>query len=499
MHAAGVAEPAPVVLKADKTHLDTLATDELESVVDSVLNWFSDWTRPAGDWSRWGGLDRLCEFSHPDHPLRTISQGIVQELALSGIDECKQETLLNAYARRCSVLSVDEDGFIPETWDCLDLKSLTVTNDTFMDDVAFPLRSLLASQGNLRELVMDCRVDSCTIGFMEAVAEYGARLQRLRISGVDLRHREERYSLALTRMLKATGSELVSLQVPFFSLCGPDVSELFDIKVIAGLCPYLKEIDVGDVDPANGREFLADQVGLFCAYGGRLEGIGSTICEDVPEEFLRRIKEECPNAAVNVERSWSAESNIADILAGQIRHLTIERGCELSASDIRAFDHCVNVKSLVIEQKHTAAFFATPKPTLAELDLRHPGRVCDFEDVSLVAENTGGLTEITLGGPRFSRRTLAQIACSNRGLERVHVRVWSADADRIGDFYSTYMVDLVEVFAGCDSLQQLSLKPMREHRKEVEDGGRVAAVEGGCFRMRGRGVVVHVGDVEYLR
>lgn len=240
----------------------------------------------------------------------------------------------------------------------------------------------------------------------------------------------------------------------------------FDVRSIFQLCLFLTELGVGFLFCSS--LLFEEQVDLFCSYGSQLKRIRGN-AEELDEASALKIAKNCLNAAVEVRLMRGDCRNIVDILGPQIQFSTVHRldtmnGADLARCHLALSAKCCNVTDVKVRLpdglKDVQAFFSTPKPKLKRLHLR------DFEPtdegferlVRAIAQNSGGLQDICLGGPRISRGALEQLACANSGIDAVTVCVHWPGPEEMDEFFSAYLMDLVQSFSSCRFLKEISLK-----------------------------------------
>lgn len=362
-------------------------------------------------------------------------------------------------------------------------------------------RALLAAQSSLEELDLQL----ASLDMLNAVAENGAGLKRLAISGVDVCVPEPFY-----HMLKVTGETLLSLKVDRFenfhsyseeSGTSEDIEDhngtipFFDIKAIFRFCPHVEELRVySELGPDCDQ--LEAVVDLYCSYGKGLKKLDSFVNEGVAERLMLKIAEHCPNALVRGAHFHQSDpTNLLGILGTRIPWLTIAAGFAHTAPDFPIYlsTRCCNVEHLNIELEYVEAFFLKPKPKLRSLALVLDGpiKVCEA-NISRVASSTGGLRKLQLHCPPFHRRFWEQIAWRNKDLDTIVVSLAHSYSVNIEAFYIAFMIDIVESLAPCTCLKQITVY--------TEDyiSWKISAVADKCVIFRHRDVGVSLNGVDYL-
>lgn len=136
-------------------------------------------------------------------------------------------------------------------------------------------------------------------------------------------------------------------------------------------------------------------------------------------------------------------------------------------------------------------FFRTPKPDLKKIVL---GSALEISNsVKAVAENTGGLQEVTISGPRIFRRHLVELASANPFLEviRITLSKWSDHRQENADYCIWYMLDIISSFSGCTQLRSLSLNG------SCLAFGKSKEISDECVPMRHSNVSVLFNGMEY--
>lgn len=426
--------------------------DDLEpEALGNIFRHHADFPRVA-DWTAAENRSVLIDVSHPEYPLRAAAQDIVKELSVGRCSAHAQKTLSDAFASRCSSLSLKTRPM--ETWlACRNLKKLKLEYKAANHPAAF--RSLLAAQTELEELDVFFHQSSplISVDIMDAIAEHGAGLKKLVLSVIDARHKE-----SLSRVLEVTGRALQTLRIG--GVKGMDAAPvdhaLFDITSIYILCPHITDLTVGTVDVTEENGLLVDDhLNLFCAYGAQLRKIGGLPTDPPIEDFLGEIATCCPNAGVDADLSYTFFLDTVGILGPQIESLSMSESEYAPAVDMRAClsTKCSNVKVLSIGLANASAFFGAPKPNLGRLLLIDHRDRHEYEDIARIAANSGGLREIALDGSLLGRKALKQLACANECLERVTVYPRFSDAARTEEDCSAYMVNLIECFLDCKFLK----------------------------------------------
>lgn len=476
-----------------KTYFDILDIAALGNVLRFCMH------RPGmADWTDWENRSLLSQLCHPHHPLTSAAQEIVTKLVLGYFNVPEQARLLHVFGGQCSALSIGngESDLLQQAWrNCRGLKTLKL----FVRG-NFPFRSLLSVPVCLEELELEQGPGPVPVSndTMDAVAEYGAGLKSLSVSFIDLRNGK-----AISRMLEVTGKTLISLcihRVKNSTPAGVPAGNWFGITSIVDLCPLVTDLRVDRLSP--GRGILEHQVELLCLYGEQLKKT-SSIREGVPEEFLHRIAESCPNAAIHGERILSDATNILGILGPQIEVLDIRRAEIEPNARMSLSTKCCNVKDLSIRLHVAEAFFSKPNPQLERLCLRDNEDEHQYEAIARIAENSGGLQILSLEGSRLSFKALEKLASSNKYLEKVFAYLICPDPENYGDFFSAYMIDLIDAFLPCLFLKKIHLKYVRDIS---EDGtlanastlGKMTAVADKCLLLRSRNVCVRIDDIDYL-
>lgn len=289
-------------------------------------------------------------------------------------------------------------------------------------------------------------------------------------------------------MLEVIGKTLRALSLGLHSF-SEDQRMLFDIKDIFNLCPFLTDLDVGEI-PSWDRLHL-DKVELVYLYGTQLNSI-SDVEESLPNVMLQKIAERCRNAAFPHAVFETECFKVLSVLGPQIQRMFDSPGFEsqFSAYFTSLSTEQCNVEHITIGLRNAKVYFAVRRPKLKILDL-HFNRLED-DDVMDIAENSGGLRIISFWGSRVSPHALETLARANKSIEKVTVRMSGAPTD---DAYAAYMMDRIDCFLDCQHLKQISV--LIDSAPDVEVSWQTAVADK-CLIVRNRNVSISIKDVRYL-
>lgn len=102
-----------------------------------------------------------------------------------------------------------------------------------------------------------------------------------------------------------------------------------------------------------------------------------------------------------------------------------------------------------------------------------------------MANNSGGLRDFSSLGPRICRQALEHLVRANRNLEKVAIEVFCSTPVDLNDFYSGYMIDIVQSFSSCQSLKEISVFTYEVDLDGTEVTWEIEAVAGKCVSETG--------------
>lgn len=449
----------------------------------------------------------VVPLAHSTHPLHSASVELLRKWTWSEMELLPSKAVLSlftVYGPTCSSLTIlggiqyHPACFARVLHSCRHLKRLEVNFEGVSGD--FPLRELLLSQSNLKELKLLEPGDHAHIA--DAVTAFGPGLNRLTIS------LKLSLGTAITRMFEAAGSTLTTLCI-YLSKdnVGTDAYR-FDLRTIAGWCPQITSLFF----PFRQTVFGVDEQrkALILSYGRQLEyvdGLRSWVNTD--QRFLNCFLARCPNVNVEAILDDRNQLRLLRTLGSRVRKLTLRM---IDDEDLPGLNSaaalCKNVETLSIltAPRNTAKgpritrdFFGAPKPKLQYLEVSVLGRVkrqadgapliamndaAISEAVCAIAANTGALQEMNIWSGRIRRSALKELATANPKLEKIVFRTTSL----------LYIADIIRSFAVCPLLKSVHVNVSdsdESHKKSL-------VISQACVRMRHRGVSVTVGKTHYL-
>lgn len=270
----------------------------------------------------------------------------------------------------------------------------------------------------------------------------------------------------------------------------------FDMKAIFRLCPLVTDLCV-EMEVCRRRNLCKDLLMLVRSYGTQLKSIGTTIRDSLHCYFFHVIAENCPNASLTACLEGDG-TEILRILGPQVQTMDIaDSAWEFPRS---LSTKCSKVENLTIGLKNAHALFAKPKPKLKSLDLMVADTLYARREIlSDVANNIGRLRTLKLVGPRIHRKSLEQLASSNKYMETMIVELTEPSSDKVLDFSSSYAVDIIESFSPCQFLTEISFNShSANHSKQLIAAGKFPSIENACVSLRNQYLVVRVYSIHYL-